>query len=892
LTLADLPVQLPPGMPPLPAGMPLTVVADKIARFRSKLCIFFLNSGGRHCPYGDRCMYAHGDEQLRLSAAAAARLQDEVARREAEGAALAAAAAAGGGGRGRSRPLGPSSAEAAAAAMARAAAAGVRTSLGVSSGVAGPADPRRVHAGHTKLCHQWLQSDGTFCAGGDACPFAHTPIIVTEHGPVRVPPPPGVSASGGSDGGMGGPTVPASHPLPPLPPAGSPAGARRERPQVSITVPPPPSQLRMPPARSPAQAVTPPGTFGSGPGLSPAGSIHVSPLSAVAPPQGAAWSSTPPPPARAAVVSAPVGVGEHAVHSTRGGGLLLPSPTGGNASARGNEGTLIATLVSPSMYPRFGLPESANSMDVRRAAAAAAAAAAGTSVAPHVAAARAPGMLRSDSGTSDAGCDDGGGGGGVLDTVGPLPALDTLAAAGGFGARLRRAQSERGRTLLGGASASATTPPPPPPMSAAFGAFDASVVQPAAAAAARMYGGGDGGLPYGASMGGIIGGGSSTSPAAPQAPGTPLRDYTPPSAHTPGSLGTPGSVLFPQRAGAGTTPKSLPPGLPLPMRSPYTLMPDGGGAVGMAAALTPPGSASPASLHSATALPLGSGSNGGATSGAAAFPGGIAVHGGGRRASVGAMFNFNLGATSTVYGGGGGGGGGLGGSPSVEMPHIPGLSLGGGGGMAGVPPRTSSRRGSGSGGGGSGPGGGPGSVSLSVRSGSGTSPFSLSQHTSDTPGTARLGISPHMLGGGGLVGSGSSLAAGSGGGGSLGVVGSGMGMSTSGGSPTSAGSVHAPAPGGALDGHRAAVRSLDILRSGQSLAEAGALPEGAYAPPPDHTVWEAAASRAAAATIRGDADGLDLLPAGARPMSLPARIPSLMLGNPYGGGGGGGGGMP
>ena len=44
---------------------------DPANKFKTKLCIFWLNSGGAECPYKDRCLYAHGAGRARAVRAGA-----------------------------------------------------------------------------------------------------------------------------------------------------------------------------------------------------------------------------------------------------------------------------------------------------------------------------------------------------------------------------------------------------------------------------------------------------------------------------------------------------------------------------------------------------------------------------------------------------------------------------------------------------------------------------------------------------------------------------------------------------------------------------------------------------------------------------------------------------
>lgn len=47
-------------------------------RYKTKLCLYWLNSGGQSCKYGDKCNFAHGTEELRYSPEALASLQREL----------------------------------------------------------------------------------------------------------------------------------------------------------------------------------------------------------------------------------------------------------------------------------------------------------------------------------------------------------------------------------------------------------------------------------------------------------------------------------------------------------------------------------------------------------------------------------------------------------------------------------------------------------------------------------------------------------------------------------------------------------------------------------------------------------------------------------------------
>jgi hypothetical protein len=40
-----------------------------VSRFKSKICLFWLSPQG--CPYGPRCLYAHGSDDLRVPPGAA-----------------------------------------------------------------------------------------------------------------------------------------------------------------------------------------------------------------------------------------------------------------------------------------------------------------------------------------------------------------------------------------------------------------------------------------------------------------------------------------------------------------------------------------------------------------------------------------------------------------------------------------------------------------------------------------------------------------------------------------------------------------------------------------------------------------------------------------------------
>ena len=65
---APMPMSMAPG-PPLPLAPPPSAPmkrldAEKtVQKFKTKICIFWLQPNG--CPYADRCLYAHGADQLR-----------------------------------------------------------------------------------------------------------------------------------------------------------------------------------------------------------------------------------------------------------------------------------------------------------------------------------------------------------------------------------------------------------------------------------------------------------------------------------------------------------------------------------------------------------------------------------------------------------------------------------------------------------------------------------------------------------------------------------------------------------------------------------------------------------------------------------------------------------
>eukprot|EP01138_Halocafeteria_seosinensis_P014974 gb/GECG01015286.1/.p1 GENE.gb/GECG01015286.1/~~gb/GECG01015286.1/.p1 ORF type:complete len:614 (+),score=88.69 gb/GECG01015286.1/:1-1842(+) len=81
------PAQQPPLPPPKdaspttaqpPASSASNGTGNSSSKYKTKLCLYWLNSGGKSCKYGDKCNFAHGTEELRYSPEAMASLQREL----------------------------------------------------------------------------------------------------------------------------------------------------------------------------------------------------------------------------------------------------------------------------------------------------------------------------------------------------------------------------------------------------------------------------------------------------------------------------------------------------------------------------------------------------------------------------------------------------------------------------------------------------------------------------------------------------------------------------------------------------------------------------------------------------------------------------------------------
>jgi hypothetical protein len=173
---------------PRTAQYAAAVVASN-RRFRTKFCVYWLRSGGHSCPYGERCLFAHSQEELRLRPRALLalahedELQEERERRAEEARARRRS-------RHRGIPEGPT----------------VPAPVPDPFPAPSPASPHGASAYHfapgsappiwegkmprlikvRRICHDWVESCGTACGRPPPCAFEHPQMMATARGPMRI----------------------------------------------------------------------------------------------------------------------------------------------------------------------------------------------------------------------------------------------------------------------------------------------------------------------------------------------------------------------------------------------------------------------------------------------------------------------------------------------------------------------------------------------------------------------------------------------------------------------------------------------------------------------------------------------------------------------------------